>query len=54
MLPALVQRLPEDRERLGLRSVQMAGHLHLTFRPYRASEVGELPITFDLSSGSWT
>ena len=48
MLPALLQRLSEDRERLGLRPVQMAGRLHLTFRQYRSLEAGELHIDYDL------
>lgn len=38
MLPALVQRLPEDRDRLRLREVQMAGRLHLTSASTRALE----------------
>ena len=44
MLPALIARLPADRRRLGLRPVQMAGHLHLTYRQYLALEAGELKI----------
>ena len=48
MLPIIVQHLPRDRERLGLREVQMAGRLELTFRQYRALEAGELNITNDL------
>ena len=48
MLPALFHRLPQDRKRLGLREVQMAGHLELTFREYRALEAGEMHITSDL------
>ena len=48
MLPALAQRLPKDRERLGLREVQMAGMLHLTFRQYQELEAGQLWIDFDL------
>ena len=43
MLPILVQHLPRDRERMGLRPVQMAGRLGLTLTEYRALEVGELP-----------
>lgn len=48
MLPIIVQHLPRDRERMGLRSVQMAGRLELTLAEYRALEAGELDITFDL------
>jgi hypothetical protein len=48
MLPILVQHLPPDRERMGLREVEMAGRLHLTLREYRSLEAGELHITFDL------
>jgi hypothetical protein len=48
VLPALIAHLPADRERLGLREVQMAGRLGLTLREYRALEVGELNITNDL------
>ena len=48
MLPALIQRLPRDRQRLGLRDVQMAGTLHLTFRQYRELEAGTLWISSDL------
>lgn len=48
MLPIILQHLPRDRERMGLRQVQMAGHLHLTFRQYQALEAGELHISFDL------
>ena len=45
----LIRHLPTDRKRLGLREVQMAGHLGLTLREYRALELGELNITSDLS-----
>ena len=48
MLPILVQHLPRDRERMGLRPVQMAGRLGLTVTEYRALEVGELHIDYDL------
>ena len=48
MLPILVQHLPRDRKRMGLREVEMAGRLHLTLRQYRAHEAGELHITNDL------
>jgi hypothetical protein len=48
MLPILVQHLPRDRDRMGLRPVQMAGRLKLTLAEYRALEAGELHITFDL------
>jgi predicted transcriptional regulator len=48
MLPILVQHLPRDRERMGLREVQMAGRLGLTLREYRALEAGEMHISFDL------
>jgi hypothetical protein len=48
MLPIIVQHLPRDRERMGLREVQMAGRLGLTLAEYRALEAGELHITFDL------
>ena len=48
MLPTLVQHLPRDRERMGLREVEMAGRLSLTLRQYRALEAGELNISFDL------
>ena len=47
MLPPLVEHLPRDRERLGLREVQMAGRLELTLREYRALEAGELWISSD-------
>lgn len=33
---------------MGLREMQMAGRLHLTFRQYRALEAGELHISHDL------
>jgi hypothetical protein len=42
MLPAMIAHLPADRERLGLRPGQMAGHLHLTYRQYLALEPGDL------------
>jgi len=49
MLPIIVQHLPRDRERMGLRPVQMAGRLSLTLtehpRPWRRVE---LHITNDL------
>jgi hypothetical protein len=48
MLPIIVQHLPRDRERMGLRPVQMAGRLELTAAGYRALEAGDLHITFDL------
>jgi hypothetical protein len=48
MLPALVARLPADRKRLGLRPVQMAGHLHLTYRQYLALEPGDLEVDNEL------
>ena len=48
MLPIIVQHLPRDRERLGMRRVQMAGRLGLTLTDYRALEAGELHITNDL------
>ena len=48
MLPILVQHLPRDRERMGLREVQMAGRLGLTLAEYRALEGGEMHITNDL------
>jgi hypothetical protein len=48
MLPPLIEHLPRDRERLGLREVQMAGRLHLTLAEYRALEAGELWIDYDL------
>ena len=48
MLPIIVQHLPRDRKRMGLRPVQMAGHLQLTLSEYRALEAGELHITNDL------
>jgi len=41
VLPALIAQLPEGRQRLGLRPVQMAGHRGLTFRQYVALEAGE-------------
>jgi hypothetical protein len=40
MLPILVQHLPRDRERMGLREVQMAGRLGLTLADYRALVAG--------------
>ena len=45
MLPILVQHLPRDCDRMGLRPVQMAGRLGLTLTEYRALETGELHIT---------
>lgn len=48
VLPALIQHLAADRERLGLRPVQMAGMLGLTLAQYRALEVGEFRITSEL------
>jgi hypothetical protein len=48
MLPILVQHLPGDGERMGLREVQMARRLGLTLRQYRSLEAGELHITNDL------
>jgi Helix-turn-helix domain len=48
MLPALIAHLPADRERLGLREVQMAGRLGLTLREYRALEAGELQLDYAL------
>jgi len=48
MLPPLIAHLPADRERLGLRPVQMAGRLGLTLRQYEALEVDELWIDYDL------
>ena len=48
MLPILIQHLPRDRERMGLRPVQMAGRLGLTLTEYRALEAGELYIDYDL------
>lgn len=48
MLPIPVQHLPRDRERMGLREVQMAGRLGLTLAEYRELEAGEMHITFDL------
>jgi len=44
VLPALIAHLPGDRERLGLRPVQMAGRLHLTYRQYLALEAGEMEL----------
>jgi hypothetical protein len=48
MLPIIVQHLPRDRERMGLRPAQMAGRLGLTLAEYRALEAGELRTTNDL------
>jgi len=48
MLPPLISHLPADRERLGLREVQMAGRLGLTLQEFRALEAGELWIDYDL------
>jgi hypothetical protein len=48
MLPIIVQHLPRDRERMGLREVQMAGRLGLTVGEYRALEAGELWIDYKL------
>ena len=48
MLPIILQRLPRDRDRMGLRPVLMAGRLGLTFARYRALEAGELHITNDV------
>jgi hypothetical protein len=44
----LIAQLPDDRERLRLRPVQMAGRLGLTLRAYRTLEAGELHVTNDL------
>jgi hypothetical protein len=44
MLPAVITHLPADRKRLGLSTVQMAGHLGLTYRQYLALEAGELEV----------
>ena len=46
--PVLHQHLPRDRERMGLRPVQMAGRLGLTLTDYRAFEAGALLIDYDL------
>ena len=48
MLPIIVQHLQSDRERLGLRPLQMAGRLQLTLAEYGALEADELHITNDL------
>ena len=48
MLPIILQQLPRDRDRMGLRPVQMAGRLELTLAEYRALEAGELHTTNDL------
>ena len=48
VLPALITHLPADRERLGLREVQMAGRLELTLREYRDLEAGQLDLSYDL------
>jgi hypothetical protein len=48
VLPMLIQRLPADRKRLGLREVQIARMLGLTLTEYRSLEVGDLFITNDL------
>ena len=48
MLPIPVQHLPRDRDRMGLRPMQMAGRLELTLAEYRSLEAGELHITNDL------
>ena len=48
MPPPLIAHLPADRERMGLREVQMAGRLGLTLTEYRALEAGELWIDYDL------
>ena len=48
MLPILIQHLPRDRERMGLRPVQMAGRLRLTFSEYQALEAGDLHIDYGL------
>ena len=45
--PILLSTL-KNRERMGLRSVQMAGRLCLTLIEYRALEAGELHIDYDL------
>jgi hypothetical protein len=37
MLPIIVQHLPRDRERMGLREGQMAGRLGLTLADYRGA-----------------
>ena len=46
--PILVQHLPRDRERMGLRPMQMAGRPGLTLTEYRALEASELHIDYDL------
>jgi hypothetical protein len=48
MLPIIVQHLPRDRDRMGLREIEMARRLPLTLRQYRELEAGELHITSDL------
>jgi Helix-turn-helix domain len=48
MLPILVQHLPRDRDRMGLRPVQIAGRLGLTLVEYHSLEAGELHISNDL------
>ena len=48
VLPALIEHLPADRERLGLREVQMAGMLGLTLRECRDLEAGNLWLSYDL------
>jgi hypothetical protein len=48
VLPAIVQHLPRDRVRLGLKKVQMAGRLELTLREYEALEAGELHVDYEL------
>jgi hypothetical protein len=48
VLPAVVTNLPADRSGSGSPTVQMAGHLHLTYRQYLALEAGELEIDNEL------
>jgi hypothetical protein len=47
MLPIILQHLPRDRERLGMRAVQTAGRL-VSRSPTTALESGVLHITSDL------
>ncbi|MEZ0236202.1 MAG: hypothetical protein ACAH81_14845 [Actinomycetota bacterium] len=48
MLPILVQHLPRDRDRMGLREVQMAGRLGLNPHRIPGARGGEMHISFDL------
>jgi hypothetical protein len=53
MLPILVQHLPRDRERMGLRPVQMAGRLGLILTESLAPRRSLVKPRADLAELSW-